>query len=47
MTVSVSVAMAAQSLKWLADSWTARVLPRALFNDAVNYRNYIVSVMDE
>jgi len=39
--------MAAQSLKWLAEMWTARVLSSALFNDAVNYRNCIASVMDE
>jgi hypothetical protein len=43
----VRAVMVAQSLKWLAERWTARVLSSALCNDAVNYRNCIVSAMDE
>jgi hypothetical protein len=37
----------AHSLKWMVPSWAARVLLGVLFNDAVNHRNYIASVMDE
>ena len=47
VTVLVWVVMAAQSLKWLAERWMVKFLSRALFNDALNYRNCIASVMDE